>query len=479
MKSDLETVRHWHAQALYQQRRKHLWKLRCYVSWAAIAAILLTAGAFWLSSCTGRNAQPVFVTHPAAGSAPASAEEMPPHTLATLIMYNAGHEFDEKKACWCSAQCISKGDRYGLCVGCGHCFVGNVGNKFYVFRPDGKRCVATLLAKECYGQGDLSLFRIAAEDVLDTAPLWDGKTQPASLDIIGYPGGVGPKRLKVGKAAVYQDGTWGLPVLDGTIQPGNSGSGIFADGKLCGIVSGWGETHAQARTNCGYVHLCSLLKKHRNKLRGCRDGKCYLPESDGDEQVSDNGSGPMGSPNWKPQPGGKLPVYDGHGKRPPDLDSDKDMAHEIDVLKKKELVELKKEIAEINATIDILRVQAGQHGLDGAPGPRGPKGDPGPAGPPGSGGAGIDQATLNDLQIADQRNAGDVAALKTELALLKVRLDDLQKKQTAGEIKAQNQDVDILRIRDRMELVEKKLAGSVRITVRKDPAGNVSLEKGK
>ena len=86
---------------------------------------------------------------------------------------------------------------------------------------------------------------------------------------------------------------------------------------------------------------------------------------------------------------------------------------------------------------------------------------------------------MNDLQIADQRNAGDVSALKTELALLKVRLDDLQKKQNAGEIKAQNQDVDIKRIRDRMELVEKKLAGSVRITVRKDPAGNVSLEKGK
>jgi hypothetical protein len=460
-----DSLRHWHRQALDQNRRANKWKLRCHVSWAAIAGLLLACGAYTLGSRApaGRAAEPILISaparvHPAAGA----ADEMPRHTLATLLMYNAGHEFDPRGPCWCSSQCIEKNDTWGICVGCGHCFVGNVGHKFYAYRPDGKRVVAQLVAKEHCGSGDLSMFRIPAADVLETAPLWDGTTQPAVIDIIGYPGGEGPKRLTAGSATVHQDGTWTLPVLDGTIQPGNSGSGVFADGKLCGIVSGWGWNKAEARTNCGYVHLAAFLKKHRQKCEDCDGDSCRLPDD----------GGPEPSPNPRIKPEGKLPPYDGKGKRPADLDSDKDLAREIDALRRR--------LKEANADIDILRTQLGKPGADGERGSKGDKGDVGPAGPPGPAGqGGIDKATLNDLQVADQRNAGDVAALKTELALLKTRLDDLQKKQAAGEIKAQNQDVDIKRIRDRMELVEKKLAGSVRITVRKDPAGNVSLEKGK
>lgn len=117
----------------------------------------------------------------------------------------------------------------------------------------------------------------------------------------------------------------------------------------------------------------------------------------------------------------------------------------------------------------------GPAGLSGRDGQNGAPGAPGAAGPTGT----IDKGTLNDLEIADQRNAGAVSSLRGEVDLLKPRLDDLEKKLRGTEIRMQDQDLTIKRIDDRVVLVEKKLSGTVKINVRRDTTGNYSLEKGK
>lgn len=370
-----KTMDEWERAARRFEHRKEVWKMRCYR--AAIATVVMATGLACFATIAftkgHRSAPPMEL---AGGDATQAAvelvpgREMPTHTLATLLMYNAGSE-DNGGPCWCSATVISRGPEWGLALGCGHCFAGNVGHRFYVFRPDGQRVVAQLLAKEHYGDGDLSLFRIPAADVLETAPLWDGSTQPQVLDVIGYPFGQGPARLVLTRARVYDDGTWGLAVANGCINPGNSGSGIFADGRLCGVVSGYTRgNQAEARTNCGFVELCKFLKKHRKKLKGCRDGKCVLPESDGsDEDVADNG-GPENAPQPNIKPQGKLPTYNGKGPCPPDLNSDRERTVAI---------------SQLRAAVEALKQQVAA--IQPQPGPPGPAGA---AGPPGT----VDSNTL-------------------------------------------------------------------------------------
>jgi len=418
---------------LRAERNEAIFELRAqtklHIAIAVAAGIALCVASYCAGSWQKpqQHVMPDFVNLPYKPAV--AAGEMPSHTLATVLMYNTASQFDNKP-CWCSATII---DENGLGIGCGHCFKGNIGNKFWVYRPDGKAIVATLLGHEPVGgtSGDLSLFQVKKRDVLAFAPLWE-KTgeQPKTVDVIGYPRGDGPKHLTLGAPASSTGSAWLYSVLDGRIIPGNSGSGVFADGKLCGVISGWSEENQKhfARTGCTYEYLAAFVAKHKGKMK-CPD--CEQDDMSAPPPADDD-SPPIPAPDWKPNPQGKLPVppktaqNEKHRPFPEDLNRIWKRVEAIEALQKHEhaedaeVIRLKAEFTELQREIDELKLgqpgappapqpgppglsaadvqklidraiaglasgqgARGQPGPDGQPGPRGDKGPTGDKGPPG------------------------------------------------------------------------------------------------
>lgn len=368
-----------------------------------------------------------------------AAEALPEISAATVRVRNGSFS--------CSGTLISP---EGHGVSCGHCFAGIIGGEFTVDLTTGRSAKATLLKHDA--TRELSLWKIDADEVPAWSPVLASMPEaPERYDVIGYPAGVGPTWYRL-RAGSLDGGSWSFPAEGGKIRGGFSGSGVFCDGYLCAVL--WGRSMDRDGGNAG-----SALKAVTN-----RDLAKFVPAQ---YQCPPP---PTGQPWVCPQP------YSGRGPRPRDLDSDKDLAREVDKLRR-ELAELRQRREQVEPgeampappppdsiapPVDPTPITP-RPPVVGRQGPKGDKGDKGDAGPPGKDGAsGLDKGMLNELQIADQRNAGDIDALRRELTILKSRIDQLEGQSRSGDIRSKDLEVEIQRVANELEIVEKRVTATER-----------------
>lgn len=287
----------------------------------------------------------------------------------------------------CSGTVFSVGSEHAAAIGAAHCFSGRLGGEFHVL-IGGKTAKATLVAID-KGK-DLALWKLPAAAVTEVAELPD-KQPEGPMTAIGYPAGVATAHVKQLKfREQYQKGSrfdWQCEVLEGRFEGGDSGGGVFLDGKLAGVIHG-----KETRSVCPgdgrqcrlvtYLHcVCfrdmrEFVDSHAALIADCRDGQ------------------PPSFAGGTPPPANDQP-YDGKGPRPKDLDSDKAMAAEIDRLRK-EVADCKLQIANCKSQIEQQQAKAsapgpsgerGAAGANGAPGPKGERGEAGEPGAPGQAGA--------------------------------------------------------------------------------------------
>lgn len=324
------------------------------------------------------------------------AGDTPEHVYSAIVVWNGSAQ--------CSGAIISKGEKFGAGVSAGHCFHGNIGNSFRVGYVDGSTATATLLAHDV--DLDLSLFSVPSSSILAASPIPDvAPSSVAAYENIGFPLGIGPTYFKLKSrrslgTAPGTDWRWVFDV-EGRIDGGASGSPVFCNGQMVAVTSHKSVGHDDGRLLYCSPHqqLVEFVKRHESKLRDCGPWSCppksaeQAPPPPKPEGTSPDAPGPQ---RWQPKPNIKVEPYSGKGPRPSDLDSDKDMAREIDKLRQ----ELK-----------ALRGLIGQNGTNApAPGPKGDKGDTGPQGLPGPvGRAGSDagSAGLDTLRV----RLDDIAAL--------------------------------------------------------------------
>lgn len=142
----------------------------------------------------------------------------------------------------CSATIFSVGPEWAAGYCAGHCFDGHIGGKFRVVFPDGTSTEATLLVHA--PKDDVAVFRVPSSAVLASSPLPE-KLPPSvgRYESVGYPGGKGPyyQQIDVGGNNVRPSpngfsNRWIFRPHD-RARDGHSGSGVFADGMLVGVVS--------------------------------------------------------------------------------------------------------------------------------------------------------------------------------------------------------------------------------------------------
>lgn len=291
--------------------------------------------------------------------------ETPAHVLASVRTLNGGIK--------CSGTIISKGPEWAAGVTAAHCFTGKIGGTFWVYYPDGSTTDATLLAHD--PKRDLALFKVPSKTVLAISQLPDRDPQPGSVwNVCGYPGGEGPMHyeLKVNAAPVSNAAgmwRWAFDVTgDGAVFSGNSGCGVFSNGQTVGVLSHRDEYNNGKTLYCApYSVMQAFLQENAGKARDCDGWWCPIKRRNGEQPPAPPGGVP---PPWTPRPNVPIKPYDGRGSRPPDLDSDKDMAREIDALRKL--------VTELQKRVD----QKPEEREEPAPLPP-VKGDKGDAGPPG------------------------------------------------------------------------------------------------
>ncbi len=478
---------HYKAEAYRMLALKRKWKTRC-ITLYVLTGVLLVCCAAQGWALTVRATDPPMLASGDATTAvelAASDEYMPDFAMATIRLRNG--------STMCSGTIITPD---GIGVSCGHCFLGIVGGTFTVDLPNGQSTTGTLLKYD--RSRELSLFQIPKEDVIAHVPLLSSMPEkPTRYDVIGYPGGVGPTWFKLRNGTNASSGNWDFPTQEGVIRGGFSGSGVFVDGCLCSVL--WGGRDSTVATATAHSVLAEFVP-----------AQYQAPPPP-------IGGAPAAPPQWQPQQDWRpqfnrplCPPYDGHGRPPSDLDSCRDLAREVDRLRRGlELLRNQKPPVEEPGEVappppgEPVKPQkgdkgdqgpAGKDGRDGKDGKdgvsikgdKGDRGETGPMGPPGSG-DGIDKATLNELQIADQRNANDISIVKRDLELLKSNLTQIEIKLRAVDVRDGDQDVEITRLKseissieNRVQLTEQRLSGKLSLSVKLDKNGKaIGLEERK
>ena len=246
---------------------------------------------------------------------------------------------------------------------------------------------------------DVSIFAIRASASTPFVPLAEASpSQGAQVWQVGYPHGRGPvqrsgrSRGVVGRRS-FQRLTDGISEmraevlgLELTIQPGDSGSGVFdAQGKLCGMCWGGGGPYSAA---VQVEDIWDLIE----------ETSCIGLRRPGRRQpVQPQRPSPMPVPRDPP------PIPQPEVPRMPPADYSK------------EIQGLVVAVADLKKSIETLKLAPGPQGPPGpdgragepgAQGPPGPKGLPGPQGPAGS--------------------AASTAALQAQIDLLKGQVGQLQ-----------------------------------------------------
>lgn len=162
----------------------------------------------------------------------------------------------------CSGTIIHINGEKAYGVSAAHCCSG-VGQTFVIGNPDGTSASARWTAIN--REHDLALFVTWASQIIAACPVAEAPDYD-TIDACGYPAGNGP----IYKRATYngdrQGSFQGMPsgatrayytVTEGWFQGGDSGGGVFADGRLVGVISHgprgsdpvptplWGSTHEQ------------------------------------------------------------------------------------------------------------------------------------------------------------------------------------------------------------------------------------------
>jgi hypothetical protein len=204
------------------------------------------------------------------------------------------HILASVKVSGCSATVFSKGPVWSAVISCRHCFGDQIGKHFYIYFPDGSRNSCTLVATDA--ANDLSLFRVPSDAILATAPLPETMPQDVlKYASAGYPQGFGPfyHELMPHTAKPF------LPVRgvsqrwtfvcseSGIAVGGQSGSGVFADGRLIGVQSHRNTTGIVDKAElgkisatsdvevgnelycCQHKYLVGFIKEHRSKIADC------------------------------------------------------------------------------------------------------------------------------------------------------------------------------------------------------------------
>jgi hypothetical protein len=216
-------------------------------------------------------------------------------TLAFCLPAHAAtpdHVLASVKIGGCSGTVFTRGPVWSAIVSCRHCYAGQpIGGHYWVYLPDGSQNSCTLVASDPIN--DLTLFRIPTDATLGCASL--PERMPAEVGeycSVGYPQGQGPfYHVIVPHRTVHSIGgvseRWGFACTDGISVGGQSGSGVFADGRFVGVQShrntvGTIDTKHLAtprRTgqvevgdvvySCQHRHLVEFVKAHRSKIADC------------------------------------------------------------------------------------------------------------------------------------------------------------------------------------------------------------------
>lgn len=374
MKPDM-SIDDWKSAAFDQQDRARKWKGRFFLSvYAGLVTVLCAAAVTWVVT-KSRTPQSIVT------SMPAPSAQSPNRVLAS-VWFNG-----------CSGVVVSKGEKNARILSCGHAF-GTVGSVHEFYLPNGKKGAARVVRIDT--AHELSELVCFASDVLAVCQVPEelGVGIAKEFSIVGYPDGVGPTYHKLNRpvvATAENKARWAYAHADnGRAWYGSSGCGIFADDYLVGIQSHI-DTMDNGKTVYGSPHadlVAFLRTSKRNK--DCGNGLCALPSI------------------WRPKPNVPVTVNGeqgenayggkGNGLAPCDLNSIRDLAAAVDLLRK-EFTVLSKQVGEMKtahpaqppAPGDVAPPvptstepgPQGPPGLTGATGSKGDRGDPGPPGPVG------------------------------------------------------------------------------------------------
>ncbi len=272
----------------------------------------------------------------------------------------------------CSGTIIGMGDSEACAVGASHCFLGRIGGEFDL-RVGEQTVKATLLAVD--PGKDLALWKFPAAVVKQSVSVAEsfGKGSVSAIGFTACSETPILKSLTFRKQFVWEGRNVNeFAVNSGKFGPGDSGGGIFVNDQLVGVITNMRDEKECTLQGCfnvrrliGASHsdLSAFLKTHEAKIREYCQIK-PAPEPPADEET-----------------------YDGKGRRPCDLNSCREMAAEIDKLRK-DVADLKKLVMELSLA-EKPELLPPIPGPKGEPGQRGERGDSGPpgkdgvAGPPG------------------------------------------------------------------------------------------------
>lgn len=304
---------------------------------------------------------------------------VPTHLVSASVKVNMDHGAGGSGTCVCLA-----GDEthiwFGVVVTNRH-VAGRVGAKAKVYFP-GRRDYTSGVCVAVDSRADLAAVAIVAREDTPFVPVADAPPAVRSRVFqVGYPRGVGPKereatylgkRGRTGAADVF--GVGFSPIS------GDSGSGIFSDNELVGVLWGGGAGEASI------VGHSDLKRFFDNEItaycqRWGRICPPRRPPSQPPKQPPD--IRPPGKPDAKPPYAPPMPAPD------------------VAALISAEMGKLRAELA---AMLKDVQGKPGPQGLPGRDGLDGLPGKQGPEGPPGK------------LTAPDPVLAAEVAAIRAELA---------------------------------------------------------------
>lgn len=449
-----------------------------HIAVAVAAGILLCVASYWAGGFRAQPVQPQFINHPLPILREA-AEKTHDFILSGIYM-------------GCSGTVISKGEEWAQVVSADHCWHGYaLGTEITCWNTKGKNAIGYLRAKD--ESHDLVLVEIPASLALGVAPvpetMPDGKDID-HYDIVGYhtdpatgQKGVGPLLRHASVASVPttertqyvgEQERWVFRVKDGTIEPGDSGCGIFVNGSLCSVVSHRNDaTGGTTLRSCPHKYLLSFVRDKQNKNRrrnGC--GICPKPPNNvpwapqpnvkietgnAPPPPAEDDTAPLPAPGPEGKPLAKIPDYDGHGRPPEDYRTPHERSKHIIALEKAEqrilileeelkklasdfknqpdpapvppqpgppdLSGVQKQIDELKKLIAGVAPAQGERGPPGAAGQPGPPGNQGPPGPPGDNGKDVDLTLIQQLS----RRLADLELFKQNLIGSQVTVPVVQK----------------------------------------------------
>jgi hypothetical protein len=353
-----QIAEHWQREALQQQHRKYAYKADLIRAEANLriwkyGAIAMTVVALTLAVSLAFSGQRTatrekrdsleWIAVPRVSPSSEKWAPTPPHILASVHVGG------------CSGTVVSKGETGAVVVSAFHCVGHRVGQTYKLHHPDGTEVNALLVDVD--SSHDLAKFKIPAEGVLGIAQVPEAmpaSDEIGSYEVVGYPNGEGPKYFHLSQprdnnlSSIPGLWRWTFNVEGGNIYGGNSGCGVFVNGKLCGVLSHRDETNnGKTLYCCPHEHLVSFCKKRFRDDDGCGNGICPVPKRD--EAPPAPAPTPKKNPSgWTPKP--NVPIvlpevdpddavdkpkpYDGKGKQPGDLNSPRKKSIEIDKLRK-------------------------------------------------------------------------------------------------------------------------------------------------